>query len=531
MHPPTSHNDWILICDVDFSAGGTFFTGSQGFTIKNSIFNNVTHTAASTTPPDIHRITMGDIELRSQLRVDSEWRIDEDTGIVRRERRGGCIRRVYSAKVGHRKMTVVMFEGDSAEQEWQQNITTYLGLRHPNILQIYGVANSGSIHATLFHGDLMLLEEFLDLHEHYSPILQVYLTASAVEQSGRADDYFASQFGWRLIYGEYTVWIQLSTGTISAELGVPDYFIVPWGWRSADPMTIQNPAYHQTCSMLSSVHGSAHLSIFASVTLGAMVFWPPLRQPASCIDNSTFEPGVQLPFEDCIELASVDHIEVDSSGWFGSGVVMTNGWTRLFPHSFYPIVAHLTFRVRKQDILAWLSQANHIFKCLQITSNFSDHVLLSTISIHLQIQPILETIPTGYLFLCPPNHFRTGSASFTSPDYPAYWSLDSSVVERLSAEEAMHLGFPSFEFKSRVSGLYWEDKIYAGLRQFHASKGFDPDNQDLACHLGYPLYRLSTHGRIQEETPTVSRTFNLWMNLQLGLILFILVYQAYETVV
>jgi hypothetical protein len=68
--------------------------------------------------------------------------------------------------------------------------------RHPNILQIYGVASSGSIHAAVFHGgtssslnlnvvalnfapDLMRQHDFGHLHEH-SPVLKVYITASTV---------------------------------------------------------------------------------------------------------------------------------------------------------------------------------------------------------------------------------------------------------------------------------------------------------------------------------------------------------------
>jgi hypothetical protein len=69
--------------------------------------------------PDIHMIAMGDIDLRRQLHVDlDEWLVSDDTGIVRRERRRGCVRRVYSARIGDRKtdMTVVVFEGGTAEQ-------------------------------------------------------------------------------------------------------------------------------------------------------------------------------------------------------------------------------------------------------------------------------------------------------------------------------------------------------------------------------------------------------------------------------
>jgi hypothetical protein len=38
---------------------------------------------------------------------------------------------------------------------------------------------------------------------------------------------------------------------------------------------------------------------------------------------------------------------------------------------------------------------------------------------------------------------------------------------------------------------YWEASVYGGLRQFHQAKGFDLDSQDLARHLGVPLYQLS----------------------------------------
>ncbi|KAJ7044380.1 hypothetical protein C8F04DRAFT_942366, partial [Mycena alexandri] len=72
-----------------------------------------------------------------------------------------------------------------------------------------------------------------------------------------------------------------------------------------------------------------------------------------------------------------------------------------------------------------------------------------------------------------------------------YWSLDPSGVDRLSTEEATQLGFPSFQLTTRVHGYSWDTSVYAGLRQFHKAKGFDPDSQDVARHLGCPLYQLS----------------------------------------
>ncbi|KAJ7079688.1 hypothetical protein C8R44DRAFT_722862 [Mycena epipterygia] len=39
-------------------------------------------------------------------------------------------------------------------------------------------------------------------------------------------------------------------------------------------------------------------------------------------------------------------------------------------------------------------------------------------------------------------------------------------------------------------GSSWEENVHAGLRRFHATKGFDPNGQDIALHLGFPLYEV-----------------------------------------
>ncbi|KAJ7177202.1 hypothetical protein C8R46DRAFT_49396 [Mycena filopes] len=142
------------------SEGGSFFAGSQGFTINNGVFNNVT---TLTVPSDVRKIPLGDIDLQRQLRADKLY-FDEESGLVRRR---SCSRRVYSAKVGRRgtNMTVVVYEGDAAEQGWHSDAAKYLNIRHPNVLQIYGVAASRGIHASLFHGDLIPFQEFLDRHQ------------------------------------------------------------------------------------------------------------------------------------------------------------------------------------------------------------------------------------------------------------------------------------------------------------------------------------------------------------------------------
>ncbi|KAJ7111706.1 hypothetical protein C8R44DRAFT_563485, partial [Mycena epipterygia] len=71
-----------------------------------------------------------------------------------------------------------------------------------------------------------------------------------------------------------------------------------------------------------------------------------------------------------------------------------------------------------------------------------------------------------------------------------YWSLDPSGVERLSTAEAEQHGFPDLELNIWVYGKFWNGIVYSGLRLFHMGKGFDPETQELARHLGYPLFHV-----------------------------------------
>ncbi|KAJ7201108.1 hypothetical protein GGX14DRAFT_371531, partial [Mycena pura] len=95
-----------------------------------------------------------------------------------------------------------------------------------------------------------------------------------------------------------------------------------------------------------------------------------------------------------------------------------------------------------------------------------------------------------HLFVCPRLSLRSGADTFQWPDCPAYWSLDSSGKDRLSTEEALHLGFPAVKLQMEVEVFSWDASVYEGIRQFHQRKGFHPNSQDVAHHLGYPLFQL-----------------------------------------
>ncbi|KAJ6586077.1 hypothetical protein B0H19DRAFT_915425, partial [Mycena capillaripes] len=71
-----------------------------------------------------------------------------------------------------------------------------------------------------------------------------------------------------------------------------------------------------------------------------------------------------------------------------------------------------------------------------------------------------------------------------------YWSLDPSGGVRLTTEEARRLGFPPIQYTTKVYLYSWDTSVYSGLRQFHQTKGFDPDSLDVARYLGYPYFQL-----------------------------------------
>ncbi|KAJ6474267.1 hypothetical protein C8R45DRAFT_834851 [Mycena sanguinolenta] len=157
---------------------------------------------------------------------------------------------------------------------------------------------------------------------------------------------------------------------------------------------------------------------------------------------------------------------------------------------------------------SWLAQANYIFNQLKITSNHHKYIpyshfqliteFVQSVGFHLEIGTTTQNPPDAYLFLCSPEDFRTGPTSFRQPNCPAYWSLDPSGSDPLSQEEASSLGFPSIKLRTTVNALRWDETVYAGLRKFDQCKGFDPEIQDIAKELGYPLYEICVPGKCMQ---------------------------------
>ncbi|KAJ7094199.1 hypothetical protein C8R44DRAFT_718609 [Mycena epipterygia] len=193
-----------------------------------------------------------------------------------------------------------------------------------------------------------------------------------------------------------------------------------------------------------------------------------------------------LQGESLQQIAHIPNCPFKNYGWSGRPIHMENGWSRLnsscVTEDFCGVSQYGAF----PDY--WLCQANYIIS----QQNQKNCSLVFRITYWLRFSETPQRTPEGYLFLCPAEHLRDENGRWVpNPECPAYWSLDPSGNQRLSPEEASGLGFPSFELDVTVVMKSWHESVYAALSRFHAGKGFDPNSQDLARHLGHPLYELS----------------------------------------
>ncbi|KAJ6512398.1 hypothetical protein C8R45DRAFT_1087575 [Mycena sanguinolenta] len=126
---------------------------------------NKNYSTTPAVPSGFRTIPLGDVDLQREIRLNS------DSGTVSR-------RKLHSAKIlvdrESLDVTVAVYQGNRAKQEWRRDIARYRAIRHPNIVQLYGTANYRNIHAAIFHDDLIPLQYFEDLYRH-SHLSTVYI--------------------------------------------------------------------------------------------------------------------------------------------------------------------------------------------------------------------------------------------------------------------------------------------------------------------------------------------------------------------
>ncbi|KAJ6506077.1 hypothetical protein DFH09DRAFT_1200411 [Mycena vulgaris] len=477
---------------------GAFFPGSQQFTVAGGLFTsnvtNINH-ASPALPPDFRVVPLGDIYLRNEIRLDDE------TGVVERRGGGALVRRMYSARIEGRTsdMTVALYQGDYAEENWRDSVAKHSYIRHPSFVQIYGLSSACGMYATILHDDLIPLAHFVNLYRD-SQLLTAFMYAYCDSDFFEAKRYFESTFHTFLAHN-CRFWIRRSTGRLSTEVAFGDstLSLSPLHWTTetlgSDRLgSITEPTEVISILTLDQYHAvcyehlcgySRYLIEFSSekttVRFGSILLCPAGTQTEGSVESE-------------IAFLSQLHLHDHWRGWTVRestcpGEFMSNGWTR-----------HTSRCVSNSDIFHtislghrgwWLSQANYIFNLLNVTSTRADYVLLYFLAFTVQVPEITNNPPDGYLFLCPVEKFQTVPSTFSWPECTAYWSLDPSGVGRLTPEAAEKLGFPALRFYRQTQGRSWDAQVYTELDKFHQAKGFNPASQEVARHLEHPLYQLS----------------------------------------
>ncbi|KAF7344847.1 hypothetical protein MVEN_01646400 [Mycena venus] len=441
--------------------------------------SNFTFTTTAAIPSDFRMIPLGDLDLRHEIRLEP----GSNTVFRRQECR--CLRRIYSTRLyGHQSnMTAAVYQGNNAAEvnlEWQEELSKYSGIRHPNILQVFGTVNSSGLYATIFHADLVLAQRILEKYgdTHLSTVCcWVFIEREFLD----ASQYINAVSGTPLSSEDCTIWVRPSTGHLCVDL---------------------NPSYSHELGVYSRVLKSGtSLSPFEphadSEIIASLNFSISTHQPVRL--GSTYYCTAEADFANASEIAYIPECKLRDHDWRARGevLVLENGWTRC-ASLWTPVMPRATV-----SRTVYISPGSlYLGLRTQITSSVASispqtimimAIFIQSLRYQLNFLKSSDSIPPGYLFLCPFANLQCDiPVQFRIPDCGAYWSLDPGGVERLSTEEATNFGFPMLEWELKVAGYSWDGTLYAGLRQFHQGKGFDPDNQDLARHLDYPSYQISS---------------------------------------
>ncbi|KAF7334332.1 hypothetical protein MSAN_02378000 [Mycena sanguinolenta] len=410
-------------------------------------------------------------ESSGDLKLVKEVHFSPQSGVVGRQSRGV---RIYHAEIrcDPGTVTVAMYRGDGAEEEWRQHVAKYESIRHPYIMQLYGLVSTKGLYA-------------MEARNYISDIFQKP----------------------SLNYNKRAVWIRHSTGGLCLDLGegmLGTGFTPPLE-SDADVLRVENislDAFDSEDMIISSLTRFQRCQISTQHLVGPGIF----------LSDSQYGTWVRIT-EPLI-------LPEEKLHWDNYGrapeELLPNSWIRYDSRRIRTLKLELrlsfwSYAAQK----AWLAQANHIFVELQEREHIENYVCVYQVLFTLRVGNDHHIDPKGYLFVCPAQDFRIGPENanlYQWPACPAYWSLDPFGAARLSTQDAESLGFPAIHIETIIAGESWYRSVYEGLRRFHEGKGFDPDSREVARQLGYPLYEV-----LSNRVPFPAREVeiqNPWCGLQ-----------------
>ncbi|KAF7353276.1 hypothetical protein MSAN_01515500 [Mycena sanguinolenta] len=500
----------------DARYAGAFFPWASAFSIRGGAFtSNVTNNVYSLRPEqpsEFQTIRVGDMKLVNEVSFGPQF------GVVGCQTRRVGVRRIYHAEIRRDPgtVTVAIYQGDGAEEEWRQHMAKYESIRHPHIMQLYGLVSAKGLYAMVFHDELIPYAQFLRRFQH-SHILSTYIRAYCSTEFQEATNYMYDLFRKPSIDYNTPAWIRSATGALCLDLaqGGPETgFDLPWrGLGNLHVLRVKNVSlnapnfediltsslsedqYHELCSER-PIARFQWFQVSTQHPVGPGIFQLD-SQHGTCL-------GITEPL-------ILPEAETDQN-WDQSNVGkrLPNSWIRFDSRRTPGLRRKLwtkTYELQK----AWLAQANRIFAELEDKRRVENYVCVDYVHFSLRIAD-MGCIPEGYLFVCPAQHFRASIAPhahlYQWPACPAYWSLDPSGAARLSTEDAGILGFPAIHTETVIGGDSWDGSVYQGLLRFHESKGFDPNSWEVAQQFGHPLFEVLSD--LGSKVPFPARCVEKW---------------------
>ncbi|KAJ7641911.1 hypothetical protein FB45DRAFT_363297 [Roridomyces roridus] len=150
---------------------GAFFQGAKHLSVTGGTFTS--HVNVHGSEAAVHgawrRILRSDIDIRGgEIDLVRNWRSSPRNHV----------RRMYPSKIraDERHLSIFIYEGDGAEEEWRQYLSRHAKIWHPNILQIFVVSDSCGIYAVVANDDLLPFDAYISLR-HPSPMMMIHLFA------------------------------------------------------------------------------------------------------------------------------------------------------------------------------------------------------------------------------------------------------------------------------------------------------------------------------------------------------------------
>ncbi|KAJ7037217.1 hypothetical protein C8F04DRAFT_1331610 [Mycena alexandri] len=374
-----------------------FFPNSKDFVVTGGTFTN-TNQVAPRTPSDFRMIPIGDLNLLKEIRRAG------GSLIVRHRKGGASMKKMYITRIPgfQSTMTAAVFQGDGAEE-------------------LYGIASAGGLHATVFHDDLIPHGEILEKYggAHFST---VFFWARMDTQFYDVDQYVSSISGRYLNWVEYMVWIRPSTSQLCIELMAPvhDYLElspIESGIGPSDVSLFQLPEDSELIPSISlqAYHNACYFHL-------AQLHYFPISTNVS-VKLASIRHFTGAEYENSSEFAFMSECGIDDRSWSTEDHMIDQMWNRLNgDEEGTSILENGWIRVNSANVVdgyrrrvyadalscePWLVQANHIFNALGVRSNFHEYALVGSIQYHLWLLGPLESLPPGYLFLCPLTEIQT----------------------------------------------------------------------------------------------------------------------------